>query len=165
MQLACEDDRLIMVVSPGKTFNQPGLGLSALVIINDETRTRMLSMMADMTTHNPFSLTAWEAAYRHGAAWRSALMLYLRDSRDQILRAIHQHWPQVRPISPQGTVLMWLDCRAYELNDTALQDLFIEKYRVGLSPGIQFGSAGRGFMRLNLATPRQRLLTAIKTST
>ncbi|MDA8328567.1 MAG: PatB family C-S lyase [Betaproteobacteria bacterium] len=162
-QLASEDDRLIMAVSPGKTFNQPGLGLSALVIMNGETRMHMLSIMADMTTHNPFSLTAWEAAYHHGKAWRDALMLYLRDSREQIMHAIRQHWPQVRPISPQGTVLMWLDCRAYGLDDTALQALFVETYHLGLSPGIQFGHAGSGFMRLNLATPRQRLLAAITT--
>ncbi len=162
-QLAREDDRLIMAVSPGKTFNQPGLGLAALIIMNDETRARMLSVMTDMTTHNPFSLTAWEAAYRHGTTWRNALMLYLRDSREQILHAIHQHWPLVRPISPQGTVLIWLDCRAYGLDDRALQALFVETYHLGLSPGIQFGHAGSGFMRLNLATPRQRLLAAIAT--
>lgn len=64
---------------------------------------------------------------------------------------------------------MWLDCRALGLDHDALVDLFVKKARLALNDGEMFGPEGRGFMRLNVASPRtvirealDRLSTAVR---
>lgn len=156
-------DRIISALGPGKTFNLSGLGLSAVVTAHTGMLDQLVSWFAGSAsqTHNPFSLTAFEAGYRHGVGWRDALMIYLRDTREQVIHYFSRYWPLVRVIAPQGTILMWLDCRAYGLNDEALNRLFIDQHGLGMSAGIQFGQVGSGFMRLNLAMPRQLLLAKL----
>ena len=74
--------------------------------------------------------------------------------------------PGIRVIEPDGTYLLWLDCR--ELcrergwNDVALKRFFVEQAKVGMNPGPVFGSGGSGFMRMNIGTPRVVIETALK---
>jgi len=72
-------------------------------------------------------------------------------------------------VAAEGTYLLWLDCRELGLADEALKRFFIERARLGLSPGSLFGQGGNGFMRLNLGAPRglireavQRLVEAVR---
>lgn len=162
--LAQTGDKIITAVAPSKTFNLPGMGLSALIIADAELREYMAAEFANWHWHagNPFSLTAFSAAYLHGEAWLIELLNYLSGNRDAVMAAINRYWPGVAPVCPQGTVLMWLDCRKLGMNDIDLHAFFIQRCRIGLSPGIQFGAAGRGFMRLNLATRRELLIPAIE---
>ena len=55
---------------------------------------------------------------------------------------------------------MWLDCRALGLADDALEAFFVEDAGLWLNAGITFGSAGSGFMRMNLACPGPRSMPA-----
>jgi cysteine-S-conjugate beta-lyase len=63
---------------------------------------------------------------------------------------------------PEGTYLIWLDCRELGLDDAALKQFFIQQAGVGLSPGKLFGEAGSGFMRMNIAAPRSLITTALQ---
>lgn len=154
-QIACAEDKVVVALGPGKSFSMPGLGLSALVVGHPALREMLRIHLPE--SHNPFSLVAFEAAYRHGGAWLSALMMYLRDNRDALIQHLVQREPRIRPIVPQASMLLWLDCRALGLSDEQLPHWFVRQFRWGLSSGSQFGSGGQGFMRLNLATPRARL--------
>ncbi len=58
---------------------------------------------------------------------------------------------------PEATYLVWLDCRQKGLSHDELVDLFVNKARVALNDGEMFGKEGKGFMRLNVATPRSEL--------
>lgn len=161
--LATDADQVLTAVAPSKTFNVPGLGLSALVIAHAPMRAAVQRVFDDWhwQAGNPFSLVAFVAAYRHGASWLEALLETLRANRNQAADDIRRHWSGVQPVLPQGTALMWLDCRALGLDDVALQHFFVERCGLGLSPGIQFGAAGSGFMRLNFGTQPARLQAAI----
>lgn len=161
--LAEDDDWLVSAVAPSKTFNLPGLGLSAVIVREPALHEKFSRTLAEWhwSAGNPFSLIGWMAAYRHGAAWLDALLEYLQRNRDDVAAAIASQWPGVRPVMPQGTVLMWLDCRSLGMSDAALQQWFVSRCGLALSPGIVFGLPGSGFMRLNLATPRQPLMRAV----
>lgn len=161
--LADASDRLITAVAPSKSFNIPGLGLSCLIIPNPEQRSAMNEVFASLhvSASNPFSIVAFEAAYRDGGAWLDALMAYLQTTRDFVLDYARQHLPGIRPIAPQGTYLVWLDCRGLRLDDKALRDFFVHQAKLGMNPGVVFGSGGSGFMRLNLASPRQLIAAAL----
>jgi len=161
--LADEADSLITAVAPSKTFNIPGLGLSCLIIPDPELRAAIGKVFASLhvSASNPFSIVAFEVAYRDGGAWLDALMTYLQDTRDFVLDYARQHLPGIRPIAPEGTYLAWLDCRDMQLSDPALRDFFIHQAKLGMNPGTVFGTGGSGFMRLNLASPRHVIAEAL----
>ena len=110
---------------------------------------------------NPFNLVAFEAAYREGGDWLNALMAYLQNTRDEAVAFIHSHLPKINVIRPQGTYLLWLDCRKLNLNDEALKRFFIEEAKLGLSPGAMFGTGGEGFMRMNIGTTKANVMAAL----
>ena len=110
---------------------------------------------------NPFSIAAFEAAYTHGHTWLNEVLMYLQANRDFACDYIKQHIPQIKAITPQGTYLLWLDCRNLGLNDTALKDFFIKQAKLGLNTGLSFGEAGSGFMRMNFALPQSKLKQAL----
>ncbi|MGC2165600.1 MAG: pyridoxal phosphate-dependent aminotransferase [Gallionella sp.] len=164
--LASLNDRvnIVTAVAPSKTFNIPGLGLSALIV--PEHRDRAAINRAFDTLHvsacNPFSIVAFEAAYREGAGWLDELMVYLATTRDMVREFFRLRLPQITTIEPEGTYLLWLDCRGMGLNDNQLADFFVRQAGVGLSPGITFGAPGGGFMRMNIGAPRSVIQQALE---
>ncbi len=156
--------KIVTAVSASKTFNIPGLGLSAL-IVPDKTDRAAIGKVFD-TLHvsmaNPFSIVAFEAAYREGAPWLDGLLDYLAGTRDFVRAFFQQHLPCIKLIEPEGTYLLWLDCRKMGLNDEQLKQFFIQRAGVGLSPGVLFGEQGSGFMRMNIAAPRHVIAEALE---
>lgn len=161
--LSEETHHIITAVSPSKTFNIPGLGLSALIVPNVIHRQAIQSHLNKMgvSVTNPFSLIAFEAAYREGSDWLNALMPYLQNTCEEAIAFIHTHLPKINVIRPQGTYLLWLDCRKLKLDDAALNRFFIQEAKLGLSPGAMFGSGGEGFMRMNIGTAKANVMAAL----
>jgi len=162
--LAGNADKLITAIAPSKTFNIPGLGLSCLIAPDPAQRDALQKVLASLHTgnHNPFSITAFEAAYRGGEVWLDSLLVYLRDNRDYVHDYLIRHLPAIRPIETEGTYLLWLDCREMGMSDAQLRAFFVQHARVGMNPGTAFGEGGSGFMRLNIATPRPVLADALE---
>lgn len=162
-RLAQPGDKIITAIAPNKTFNIPGLGLSALIIPDKTQRDAMKRVFESLhvSNTNPFSIVAYEAAYSGGDEWLDALMNYLMITRDAAADFIHQHIPQIRLTKPEATYLLWLDCRDLGLSDSALRDFFIQDCGLGLSPGAVFGEGGSGFMRMNIGTQRNTVMNAL----
>lgn len=156
--------KIITAVAPSKTFNIPGLGLSALIVPDGTDRSAIARVFGTLHVGaaNPFSVVAFEAAYRDGAAWLDDLLEYLKATRRFVRAFLQQHLPRIKLIAPEGTFLLWLDCRAMELNDRQLERFFVQQAGVGLSPGIIFGEQGSGFMRMNTAAPRSVIAEALE---
>ncbi|MFZ5503289.1 MAG: MalY/PatB family protein [Pseudomonadota bacterium] len=155
---------VIAAVAPSKTFNIPGLGLSALVVPDDSDRNAINHVFdrLHVSASNPFSIAAFEAAYRDGMPWLDALLDYLAATRDAVRDFLQQQLPKIKLIEPQGTYLLWLDCRGMRLGDKQLKQFFVREAGVGLSPGILFGEGGSGFMRMNIAAPRSVIIRALE---
>ncbi|MCX7184938.1 MAG: PatB family C-S lyase [Nitrosospira sp.] len=166
--LAGNSANIVTAVAPSKTFNIPGLNLSALIVPNLERRTAIARAFDTMhvSASNPFSIVAFEAAYREGAAWLDALLIYLRDTRDFVEEYLTTHLPEIRLIQPEGTYLLWLDCRtlgvALGQTDAQLKHFFVHEAHVGMSPGTLFGESGGGFMRMNIGAPRHVIAAALE---
>ena len=161
--LANERDKIITTIAPSKTFNIPGLGLSALIVPNPAQRVKLKKVFDSLhlSNTNPFSIAAFEAAYRGGEAWLDALLIYLSDNRDFVSDYLKKNIPAIRLIQPQGTYLLWLDCRDLKMTDLQLEAFFVKEAKVGLNPGKSFGKGGNGFMRLNIASPRSVIAEAL----
>jgi len=162
--LATDGDAIITAVAPSKTFNIPGLGLSALIVPNSAQRAALRKVFDQLHVQacNPFSITAFEAAYREGEPWLEGLLAYLQDTRDFVRDYLPSHLPGIHLIEPEGTYLLWLDCRSLGMDDEELKNFFVQEAKVGLSPGTIFGMGGSGFMRMNIGTPRRIVATALE---
>lgn len=155
---------ILTAVAPSKTFNIPGLNLSALIIPDKTIRNAVTQVFTDfhVSASNPFSIAAFEAAYRSGETWLEALRIYLNDTRDAVESYLAEHLPEIKVIKAEGTYLSWLDCRAMNLTDAQLKHFFIHEAGVGMNPGVQFGQEGSGFMRLNIGAPRKTVLRVLE---
>jgi len=161
--LAGPDDAIVTAVAPSKSFNMPGLGLSALVIPDPERRKTMQTVFESMHLPqcNPFSIAGFEAGYGDGGEWLDQLMVYLQANRDVVVEQVATRLPGIRVAEPEGTYLMWLDCRELGLDDAGLKRFFVQDAGVGMNPGLSFGVQGSGFMRLNIGCPRAVLKDVI----
>jgi len=157
-----DDVAIVTAVSPSKTFNIAGLGLSCLVSNRSDQRQAIKQVFDNGHVHasNPFSITAFEAAYRDGGDWLDRLMIYLDETRRQVGSFFGQHASNIKVMPSQGTYLLWLDCRDMNLTDDELKSFFITQAKVGMNPGVSFGQAGTGFMRMNIAAPRAIIMAA-----
>ncbi len=155
---------IITAVAPSKTFNIPGLGLSALVVPEPEHRAALNQVFGRMHVNaaNPFALAAFEAAYRGGGAWLDALMEYLAETCEAVRHYLAGELPTIKLIEPEGTYLVWLDCRETGMSDLELKQFFVKQAGVGMSPGTLFGEGGSGFMRMNIGAPRVVILQAMQ---
>ena len=163
-KLAGDMDPVITAVAPSKTFNIPGLGLSALVVPHAQQRAALHKVfdLFHVSASNPFSVAAFEAAYRDGEPWLDALLQYLDGTRTAVEAFLREHIPAIRLIAPQGTYLLWLDCRALGMDDKELKRFFVTQSKVGMNPGTVFGAGGHGFMRMNIGTPRHVVMQALQ---
>lgn len=162
--LAEPGDRILTTVAPSKTFNIPGLGLSCVIAEDAGLRNAVRRMFDSLHVGNtnPFSIAAFEAAYRHGEPWLEALLAYLQGNRNFVCGYAAQHLPTIRAVKPQGTYLVWLDCRGLGMSDARLREFFVREAGVGMNAGSTFGAAGSGFMRLNIAAPRAVVAEALE---
>jgi cysteine-S-conjugate beta-lyase len=162
--LAKPDDKIITAIAPSKTFNIPGLGLSALIIPDKNIRQAVKKEFDKLyvSNQNPLSIIAFEAAYTGGDEWLRQLLIYLQETLDFVIDYFQRHIPKIKVTKPEATYLIWLDCRDLQLNDTELRRFFIEECKLGLNPGLMFGDGGSGFMRLNIGTRKALIEQAVE---
>ncbi|MGZ7044342.1 MAG: MalY/PatB family protein [Methanobacterium sp.] len=153
----------IVCMSPSKTFNLAGLDVSSIIIPNKKIRNAFLATQSGIVpSPNLFGFTALEAAYRYGDEWLKQVLDYLQGNLDFLMDYFKNKIDGINVIQPQGTYLIWLDCRELGLNNQALKRLMEQKARVGMEDGFIFGEVGSGFMRMNIACPRPLLEEALK---
>ena len=89
------------------------------------------------------------------------MLAYVEGNIDFVCEWFAGNLPEIHPVRPQASFLVWLDCRKLALEQKDLVDLFINKAGLALNDGAMFGPGGEGYMRLNIACPRPLLATAL----
>ena len=149
--------------APSKTFNIAGIVSSYSIVPNPEIRKKFYSWLTanELNEAPMFSPIATIAAFEQGEQWRRAMLAYVEDNIRYVEDYCREHLPMIRPLRPEASFLVWLDCRKLGLNHDRLIDLFVNKARLALNDGEMFGKGGEGFMRMNVATPRAILTQAL----
>lgn len=149
--------------APSKTFNIAGIVSSYAIVPNNTLRHQFYSWLEANELNEPhlFAPIATIAAYKHGEEWRHQMITYIENNVQYIEQYCAQHMPQIKPLRPQASFLVWLDCRQLGLKHDELIDLFVNKARLALNDGAMFGQGGDGFMRINVGTPRAVLEQAM----
>ncbi|MBK8021598.1 MAG: putative C-S lyase [Chloroflexi bacterium] len=155
--------RTITLMAPSKTFNLPGMGFGFAVIQNHDLLKPLRDLQHGLGAFvSAFGYTAAMAAYCDGQEWLDNVMQYLEVNRDAALHFIDTELPCISATRPEGTYLLWLDCRSMELpQGQSPYTYFLEQGRVGLNDGVAFGEPGKGFLRLNYGTTRATLLEGL----
>jgi cystathionine beta-lyase len=154
----------VTCIAPSKTFNLPGLQASNVIIPNPQFRHKYNLRLKALSLHmeSYFGGHALETAYRHGEPWLEALLDYLRENLDALERFFAERLPECRVMRPEGTYLVWVDCRAITPDPAELKKLMFEEAGVAFSEGSVFGDEGRGFARINIACPRSLMLQGLE---
>ena len=166
-------DRIAVCTAPSKTFNLAGMKTSNIVIHNKELQAAWKELIGGKLSMNgagTLGLTAMIAAYNEGEEWLEQLKEYLDGNFAYIDAFLKEHLPKAHMVPSEGTYLAWIDYNGYVDGDgEKLEEIMQKKARVALDEGYIFGDAGRGFERINIATPRSvvedcmdRILKAFK---
>lgn len=150
-------ERSITFMSPGKTYNLPGIPIAFAIIPNHKLKKRFEAAGYAMPHPGILNYEVCRAAYGDSEEWKKELLDYLRGNRDYVEREISQRFPKVICTHVEGTYLTWLDFRPLGIENPF--QFFYEKAKVVFTDGKDFG--GTGFVRLNFACPRELLKEAL----
>ncbi len=149
--------------APSKTFNIAGIVSSYCIVPNETLRKPFFEWLTANELDEPhlFAPIATMAAFNEGEEWRQQMLHYIEGNILFVEDYLKENIPQIRPLRPQASFLVWLDCRGLGLQHDDLIDLFVNKARLALNDGAMFGKEGEGFMRMNVASPRAILEEAL----
>ena len=153
----------VVATSPSKTFNIAGLQVSNIFIPNPELNRKFRKQIdaSGYSQLNVMGLVATKAAYEYGDEWYEAMHKYVSDNIAYAKQFIEEKLPDIKIVETEGTYLVWLDFRKLGLSESELEDLIIKKAKLWLDSGRIFGTAGKGFQRINVACPRKTLIEAL----
>ena len=149
------EDHMIICTSPSKTFNLAGMQTSNILIPNETLREKYVEAINEIskTSLNALGYKACELAYNEAENWLEELLKLIQHNCDVVCQCMRTYFPEV-VISPlQGTYLLWLDFRAFNLSKEALEEKMIKEALWFTDEGYLFGDGGIGFERINLACP------------
>ena len=150
--------------SASKTFNMAGLASAYAIIPNPQVRQKFLDKTVGymLTDGNIFAFQTTVAAYEQGEEWLNQLLAYVQGNIDFLTQYIDQYLPKVKYLVPQASYLVFLDFRALGLSQKELVSFCTNKAHLALADGSVFGEEGKGFMRINLASPRSIIEKALE---
>nr|WP_314604014.1 MalY/PatB family protein [uncultured Capnocytophaga sp.] len=150
--------------SASKTFNMAGLASAYAIIPNPQVRQKFLDKTVGymLTDGNIFAFQTTVVAYEQGEEWLNQLLAYVQGNIDFLTQYIDQYLPKVKYLVPQASYLVFLDFRALGLSQKELVSFCTNKAHLALVDGSVFGEEGKGFMRINLASPRSIIEKALE---
>ncbi|MCD8154901.1 MAG: pyridoxal phosphate-dependent aminotransferase [Clostridiales bacterium] len=153
----------ITCIAPTKTFNLAGLQTAAVMIPNELLRHKVWRGLNtdEAAEPNVFAIDSAIAAYEHGGEWLYALRSYIHENKETASQYIEANIPQTRMISSEATYLLWLDISNMVSFSIEAAGFIREKTGLYLSEGSQYGKAGDGFLRMNVACPRSTLMDGL----
>lgn len=142
--------------SGSKTFNLAGLQSAITVFPNPVLKNKFEKAWSGLhiEANNCISMVATQAAFEYGEEWLDQLTEYIEGNVNMVMDYFCRYIPLIKPIRPEGTYLIWLDCRKLGMNGKELVDFMVNEAGVAMSAGTYFGKNGEGYLRMNVASPR-----------
>lgn len=148
-------DGWIAATSIGKTFSVTGIGQANLIIRNEEIRQRFITQRNrdHYGSFDPYMRAIYFGGYtKEGSEWVRAMMAYCYQNYLLVDSYLRERIPQMRVIRPEGSYVLWIDCRGLGLSGEEEYERFLEEAMFGCDSGVQYGSEP-GFIRMTIAVP------------
>ena len=161
----------VTCTAPTKTFNLAGIGISNIIIKNEELRKKFIKEQEKSSSHvfAALGFKACELAYTKAEKWFEQFLELINKNQQIVNEFFENKFTVLKAPLIQGTYLQWLDFRELGLKNKELKRFMNEKAKIFFSEGYTFGKNGDGFERMNLAVPThilekglERLYNAIK---
>jgi cysteine-S-conjugate beta-lyase len=153
-------ERAIVFTSATKGWNIPGVKCG-VAIAGSPVGLAVLEERWDALMSSQLGVVASVAAFTSARPWLDAMLAQIDENRTLLTRLLAESLPGVGYVRPEASFLTWLDCRRLGLGDDPAA-AFLERGRVALSPGPDFGDQGRGYCRLNIGTSPALIGEAVK---
>ncbi len=154
---------IIVCTAPSKTFNLAAMATSNIIIPTEADRDAFRAVMRKYRAGNPaaLGLEACRIAYTECAPWLDACIEAIWENYQTAKAFIEARIPQIGVAPLEGTYLMWLDCTALGKTPEELEALMVA-HDLYFNQGTFFGPEGAGFVRFNLAAPKQIIEAALE---
>lgn len=154
----------ITCTSLGKTFNLAGVQVATCIFPNEELKEKYEKILAKFETkrNNAFSIVVNQVAMNEGKDWFIEVTKYIEENMEFAMDYITTNIPKIKFTKPEGTYLLWLDCRELNMTQDELVSFFINDAKLALNNGTTFGEEGTGYMRMNIASPKSVIEQALK---
>ena len=153
----------VTCTSPSKAFNLAGLQIANIISADTDIRTKIdkainINEVCDV---NPFGVEALRAAYNDGEEWLEELKQYLFANYNYLRVYFEEYLPEFPVATLEGTYLVWADCSVLNQSSDETVKTLLEKEKLWVNEGSLYGEAGEGFIRINIACPRQQLIEGL----
>lgn len=153
----------VTCTSPSKAFNLAGLQIANIISADTDIRTKIdkainINEVCDV---NPFGVEALMAAYNDGEEWLEELKQYLFANYNYLRVYFEEYLPEFPVATLEGTYLVWADCSVLNQSSDETVKTLLEKEKLWVNEGSLYGEAGEGFIRINIACPRQQLIEGL----
>lgn len=173
-------DNSLTFKSASKSFSLAAMKVAWYHTTNPDYLERVKSnTRADLST---LGMVATQAALNEGEPWLDDLLAYLDANHDFVESYIRDKMPLIGHVKAEGTYLAWLDTSSLAARigaeetaaresaqatdpvtpEKVVQRWFAKRAGVFLNPGSSYGTGGGGYMRMNLASPRRVVETALE---
>src|SRR5674476_633949 len=156
--------KTVTLIAPSKTFNLAGLSTSSVIIPDPSLRKSFNRIVENLHIGNGniFGTIASISAYTNGHKWLDALLDYIDHNVEFVMDYCRKMIPEIIPVQPEATYMIWLDCRKFGMTGKEIQTFFVSKAGVGMNEGSTFGPGGDGFMRMNLGATHSTVMKALE---
>ncbi len=143
--------RTLTVFGFSKAFGIPGYRI-AYMVVPPALRQRVMEASSRIIIHaDTLAQAAAMGALKAAKRWLDPYRRHLQEMRDRSLERIGTI-PGILCHKPQATPFLFPDVRGFGLRSRELARHLLEKGKVVVQPGSDFGPEGEGFIRLTLAT-------------
>lgn len=154
-------DNAVVVSGFSKAWAMTGWRLGYLILPPAMAENFQAIMQNFILTTNPAVQRAGITALNEcDADVRRAVDIY-DERRRFLLDALPQLGFNI-PVEPQGAFYMLINARHLAKDSLKLSLDILEKARVGITPGVDFGSGSEGFLRISYANSLQNLKEAVR---
>ncbi len=153
-------EQAFVFTSATKAWNIPGLKCG-IVVVGSDQGAALLEEHWEALVAGHLGVLASVAAFTESLPWLDAVLAQLDENRGYLSRLLGELLPSVGYHQPEASFLAWLDCRPLGLDEDPAAE-FLDRGRVALSPGTDFGRPGGGHVRLNMGTSPALILAAVQ---
>lgn len=152
-------EKCIIFTSPSKAFNLASIHVANCFIFDQKLRQkyRKISEKSHAAENNAFAEAALLGAYNESEKWLDELNEYIDGNQELFVNYIQKYIRQLTVCKPEGTYLVWVDFRKTSIPDSEVKDFLLDECHVAVNEGVFFGELGNGFVRFNLACPRDQI--------
>ena len=157
-------ENTVTCTAPSKTFNLAGIQVANIIAADKEILKKIDKALNinEVCEINAFAVEALIAAYNEGEEWLEDLKKYLSGNYNYLKDFFKQHLPNLKVLPLEATYLVWVDCSALKISSEEIAKILLEKEKLWINEGTIYGAAGEGFIRLNIACPRETLTQGLE---